>query len=146
LITTPLGLLLLFSYLIHTLFLASIRTKNEMTQTTDSPTRSHESQELPEQLSQEQFDDEVEDELALLLSQGKGGVEAEVVGGAEGGAEGRGGEADEGEGEEDDDESSSSGYESPKDPHPQPPRHRPMEDELDLDFDPTSEEVWMEPL
>jgi hypothetical protein len=61
------------------------------------------------------------------------------------GAEGGAGETDEGEGEEDDDESSSSGYESPEDPHPQPPRMRPMEDELDLNFDP-NEEVGMEPL
>jgi len=73
----------------------------------------------------------------VLLSQGEGG--------AEGGAEGRGGEADEGEEEEEDDEGSSSGYESPKDTHPQPPRRRPTEDELDLDFDP-NEEVGMEPL
>jgi hypothetical protein len=55
-----------------------------MTQTTDSRTRPHKSQELPEQLSQEQFDDQVEVELALLLSQGR--VEAKVVGEAEGGA------------------------------------------------------------
>jgi len=48
-----------FPYLIHTLFLASIRTKHEMTWTTDSATKSHENneqpshggQELPEQLT-----------------------------------------------------------------------------------------------
>jgi hypothetical protein len=93
-----------------------------MTRTTDSATQSyknneqpsHGDQELPEQLTHEQFDDEVEIDLAVLLSQGKGGPEAGVEGGAEGGA----GEADEGEGEEDDDESSSLGYESPEDPHP----------------------------
>jgi hypothetical protein len=115
-----------------------------MMRTTDSATKSHENNEqpshggqgLPEQLTQEQFDDKVEIDLALLLSQGEGG--------AEGGAEGRG-EVDEGEEEKDDDEGSSSGYESPEDPHPQPPRRRPMEDELDLDFDP-KEEVGMEPL
>jgi hypothetical protein len=41
---------------------------------------SHGGQELPEQLTQEQFDDEVEIDLAVLLSQGEGGVEAGVEG------------------------------------------------------------------
>jgi hypothetical protein len=57
-----------------------------MTWTTDSATRSHKNneqpshggQELLEQLTQEQFDDEVEIDLAVLLSQGEGGAEAGV--------------------------------------------------------------------
>ena len=60
----------------------------------------------------------------------------------EGGAEGRAGEATEGEEEEDDDdeddndEDEEEGYVSPKDPFPRKARQRPMEEELDKDFDP----------
>jgi hypothetical protein len=59
----------------------------------------------------------------------------------EGGAEERAGEAAEGEEEEDDDDGNDSeeGYESPKDPFPREARRRPMEEDLDKDFDPNEE-------
>ena len=59
-----------------------------------------------------------------------------------GGAEGRVGEAAEGKEEEDDDnedddeEDSEEGYVSPEDPFPCKARRRPMEEDLDKDFDP----------
>ena len=62
-----------------------------------------------------------------------------------GGAEGRAGEAAEGEEEEDDDdedddnEDSEEGYVSPEDPFPREARRRPMEEDLDKDFDPNKE-------
>ena len=63
----------------------------------------------------------------------------------EGGAEGRAGEATEGEEEEDDDdEDSEEEYVSPKDPFPREARSRPMEEDLDKDFDP-NEEVGIKP-
>ena len=101
-----------------------------MAQTTENNEQpSHGDQELQEELSQQQFDEEVEIALQELLSQGVGGAEGE------GGAKGKG-EADEGEEGEADDEGLSSGYESPEDPHPQPARRRQTEDERDQDFDP----------
>jgi hypothetical protein len=98
----------------------------------------HEGQELEDQLTQEQFDDLLENDVEVMLTQ-------EQLHEEQGAAEGRRGEADDQEEEEDDDTGSSSGYESPEDPHPQPPRQRPMQDELDLDFD-LNKEVGMEPL
>jgi hypothetical protein len=88
--------LLLLHYCTLLLLLHYCRSSSMMTRTIDSANRSHENneqprhggQELPKQLTQEQFDDEVEIDLAVLLSQGDGGAEGEVVGGAEGGAEG----------------------------------------------------------
>ena len=71
----------------------------------------------------------------------------EEEGGAEGGAEGRAGEAAEGEEEDDDDdddEDSEEGYVSPEDPFPREVRRRPMEKDLDKDFDP-NEEVGKKP-
>ena len=60
------------------------------------------------------------------------------------GAEGRAGEAVEGEEEEDDDDDSEEGYVNPKDPFPREARRRPMEEDLDKDFDP-NEEVGIKP-
>ena len=57
--------------------------------------------------------------------------------------EGPKGEAAEGE-EEDDDDDSEEGYESPEDPFPREARRRPMEEDLDKDFDP-NEEVGKKP-
>jgi hypothetical protein len=118
------------------LFLASIRTKHKITRTTDSAARSHENNEQPsqggqvhDQLSQEQFDDEIDKNVALILTQEEYDEE-------QGGEEGREEEADEGEEEEDDDDDLEEGYESPEDPFPRELRRRPMEDELDRDFDP----------
>ena len=57
-----------------------------------------------------------------------------------GGAQGReGGEDAQGKEGDDDDDTSSGGYVSPEDPFPREPRRRPMEDELDKDFDPNNE-------
>jgi hypothetical protein len=61
-------------------------------------------QELEDQLTQEQFDGELENDVDLILTQDQCDEEQER-------AEGRG-EANEGEEEEDDDEDSSGGYES----------------------------------
>ena len=57
--------------------------------------------------------------------------------------EGPEGEAAEGEEEEDDDDSEE-GYVSPEDPFPREARRRPMEEDLDKDFDP-NEEVGKKP-
>ena len=59
----------------------------------------------------------------------------------EGGAEGRAGAATEGKEEEDDLEE---GYESPEDPFPREARRRPMEEDLDKDFD-LNEQVGIKP-
>jgi hypothetical protein len=69
--------------------------------------------------------------------------------GEEEGEEGRAREAARGDDEEDDDEDnddedSKEAYESPKDPFPHEVRQKPMEDELDKDFDP-NEEVEIKP-
>jgi hypothetical protein len=72
----------------------------------------------------------------MMLTQGESDEE-------QGGEEGREGGADEGE-EDDDDDDSEEGYESPEDPFPHELRRRPMEDELDKDFDP-HEEVGIKP-
>jgi hypothetical protein len=79
----------------------------------------------------------------MMLTQGESDEE-------QGGEEGREEEANEGEereaaeGEEDDDDDGdddddSEGYESSEDPFPCEPRQRPMDDELDKDFDPQGE-------
>ena len=53
------------------------------------------------------------------------------------GAEGRAGEA--AEDEEVDDDDSEEGYVSPEDPFPREARRRPMEEDLDKDFNPNEE-------
>jgi hypothetical protein len=106
-----------------------------MSRSTDSAARGlgnselppQEGQEIEDQLTQEQLDEELQNDVDVMLTQED--VHEE---------EAR--EAVEGEEEEDEDESSSSGgYVSPEDPHPTEPRRRPTEDELDPDFDMTSE-------
>ena len=63
----------------------------------------------------------------------------------EGGAEARVGEAAEGEEDEDEEEKNlEEGYVSLKDPFPHEARRRPMEEDLDKDFDP-NEEVGIKP-
>ena len=91
--------------------------------------RTYEEQALEDQLTQEQFDNELEKDLEVMLTQDQCDEK-------EGGAEGRVGEAAEGEEEEDDSEE---GYESPEDPFPREARRRPMEEDLDKDFDPNEE-------
>jgi hypothetical protein len=117
-----------------------------MTQTIDSAARSHENNEQPsqggqvhDQLSQEQLDDEIDKNVALMLTQEEYDKE-------QGGEEGREEEADEGEDEEeeDDDDDLEEGYESPEDPFPREPRWRSTEDELDKDFD-LQDEVGTKP-
>ena len=58
--------------------------------------------------------------------------------------EGPKGEAAEGEEEEDDDDDSEEGYVSPKDPFSYEARRRPMEEDLDKDFD-LNKEVGKKP-
>ena len=118
-------------------FLASIRTKRKiMSRTPDSAARcpkpdeqpTLEEQALEDQLTQEQFDNGVEKDLEVMLTQEQCDEE-----------EGPEGEATEGEEEEDDDDDSEEGYESPKDPFPREARRRPTEEDLDKDFDPNKE-------
>jgi hypothetical protein len=133
-------------YLKHTLFLASIRTKHKMLRIADSAARcpendgqpTHGEQEQEDQLTQEQFDNELKKDVAVMLTQ-------EELDEEQGGAEGREGEATEGkEQEDDDDEGLEEGYESLEDPFPREPRQRPTVDELDMDFDP-NEKVGIRP-
>ena len=89
----------------------------------------YEEQALEDQLTQEQFDNEVEKDLEVMLTQEQCDEE-----------EGEAGEAAEDEEEEDDDDDDSEeGYESPKDPFPREARRRPTEEDLDKDFDPNDE-------
>ena len=92
----------------------------------------YEEQALQDQLTQEQFDNELEKDLEVMLTQERCDEE-------EGGAEGRIGEAAEGEEEEDDDEDSKEGYVSPEDSFPCEARRRPTEEDLDKDVDPNKE-------
>ena len=111
-----------------------------MSQTPDSVARCpehDEEQALEDQLTQEQFNNELEKDLEVMLTQ-------EQCDEKEGGAEGRAGEAAEGEKEDDDDEDSEEGYVSPEDPFPREARRRPTEEDLDKDFDP-NEEVGKKP-
>ena len=85
-----------------------------------------EEQALEDQLTQEQFDNEVEKDLEVMLTQEECDEE-----------EGPEGEAAEGEEEEDDD--SEEGYVSPEDHFPPEVRKRPTEEDLDKDFDPNEE-------
>ena len=88
-----------------------------------------EEQALEDQLTQEQFDNEVEKDLEVMLTQEQCDEE-------EGGA----GEATEGEEEEnDDDDDSEEEYESLEDPFPHEAKRRPTKEDLDKDFDPNKE-------
>ena len=110
-----------------------------MSRTTDRAARCPEHDEQPtleeqaleDQLTQEQFDNEVEKDLEVMLTHEQCDEE-------EGGAEGRAGEVAEGE-EEEDEEDSEEGYVSPEDPFPREARRRPMEKDLHKDFDPNEE-------
>ena len=121
-----------------------------MSRTPDSAARcpehdeqpTYEEQALEDQLTQEQFDNELEKDLEVMLTQEQCDEE-------EGGAEGRAWEAAQGEEEEDDDDDdddddSEEGYVSPEDPFPREARRRPTEQDLDKDFDP-NEEVGIKP-
>ena len=93
----------------------------------------YEEQALEDQLTQVQFNNELEKDLEVMLTQEQCDKE-------EGGAEERAGEAAEGEEEEDDEEEDSEeGYVSPKDPFPCEARRRTTEEDLDKDFDPNKE-------
>ncbi|XP_066306502.1 uncharacterized protein [Miscanthus floridulus] len=127
------------------------RTRHEMSRTSKSASRcpvndeqsSHREQELDDQLTQEQFDNELEKGLEVMLTQEDLVDDEDPVGGAQGR---EGGEDAQGEEGDDDDDTSSGGYVSPEDPFPQEPRRRPTEDELDKDFDPNDEVVPTQPL
>ena len=92
----------------------------------------YEEQALDDQLTQEQFNNELEKDLKVMLTQEQCDEE-------EGGAEGSAWEAAKGEEEDDDDEDSEEGYVSPKNPFPREARRRPTEEDLDKDFDPNDE-------
>ena len=92
-----------------------------------------EEQALEDQLTQEHFDNEVEKDLEVMITQEECDEE-----------EGPEGEAAEGEEVNDDDDDSEEGYESPEDPFPREARRRPTEEDLDKDFDP-NEEVGIKP-
>ena len=89
----------------------------------------YEEQALEDQLTQEQFNNELEKDIEVMLTQEQCDEE-----------EGPEGEATEGEEEEDDDDDDSEeGYESPEDLFPPEARRRPIEEDLDKDFDPNEE-------
>jgi hypothetical protein len=95
-------------------------------------------------LTQEQFNEEVHNDLAAMLTQEPCGEKADERQREKGGAERRAGEAAKGDEEDDDDEDDDDvdeqeGYESPEDPFPHEPRRRLTEEELDKDFDPNEE-------
>ena len=112
-----------------------------MSRTTDSAARCPEHDEQPtleeqaleDQLTQEQFDNEVEKDLEVMLTQEQCDEE-----------EGPEGEATEGEEDDDEEEDLKQGYISPDDPFPCEARWRPTEEDLDKDFDP-NEEVGKKP-
>ena len=103
----------------------------------------NEEQALEDQLTQEQFNNELQKDVEVMLTQEQ--CEEE-----EGGAEGRAGEAAEGEEEEDDDDEddddkdSEEGYVSPEYPFLHEAKRRLMEEDLDKDFD-LNEEVGIKP-
>jgi len=102
-----------------------------------------------EALTEEQFNKDLQNDLAVMLSQDPFNEEADEIGREEGGEERREGEAARGEGEDDDeedddDEDIEEAYESPEDPFPPEVRQRPTEEDLDKDFDP-NKEVQMKP-
>ncbi|XP_066312932.1 uncharacterized protein [Miscanthus floridulus] len=134
-----------------------LTTRHEMSRTSKSASRcpvndeqsSHGEQELDDQLTQEQFDNELEKGLEVMLTQEDLVDDEDPVGGAqgrEGGEDAQGKEGDDDEDEDEDDDTSSGGYVSPEDPFAREPRRRPTEDELDKDFDPNDEVVPTQPL
>ena len=104
-----------------------------MSRTSDSAARCpehdeqpiYEEQALEDQLTQEQFNKEVQNDIEVMLTQEQCDEE-----------EGPEGEAAEGKEEEDDDDDDS---ESPEDPFPREARRRPTEEDLDKNFDPNEE-------
>jgi hypothetical protein len=82
-----------------------------------------------EQLSQEDFDNEVEKGIAVMLTQEESQMKEDE---------------DDDEDDDGDDDSSEDGYVTPEDPFPSPPRQRPTEDDLDEDFN-LNDEVGIKP-
>jgi hypothetical protein len=78
---------------------------------------SHGEQELEDQLTQEQFDNELEKGLEVILTQEELVEDEDPVRGAQGREGGEDVQGKEGDDDEDDD-SSSGGYASPEDPFP----------------------------
>ena len=128
-----------------------------MTQTTNEAPRSPEygatfEEVEQEALTEEQFNKDLQNDLAVMLSQDPFDEEADEIGREEEAEEGRAGEAARGEGEDDDDdddeddddEDEEEAYESLEDPFPPEVRRRPIEEDLDKDFD-LNEEVQMKP-
>ncbi|XP_066355033.1 uncharacterized protein [Miscanthus floridulus] len=110
-----------------------------MTRTTHDATRTPEHGATFEEVEQEvlieeQFNKDLENDLAVMLSQDPFNEEANEIGREEGGEEGRVGEVAGGEEEDDDDdEDEEEAYESPEDPFPPKVRRRPTEEDLDKD-------------
>ena len=125
-----------------------------MTWTTHDATRSPEHGATFEEVEQEaltekQFNKDLENNLAVMLSQDPFDEEADEIGREEEGEEGRAGEAaggdeEDDDDEDDDDEDEEEGYENPEDPFPCEARRRLTEEELDKDFDP-NDEVGIKP-
>jgi len=116
-----------------------------MTQTTDDATQSpehgatFEEAEL-EELTKEQFNKEIQNDIGAMLTQEPFDEEADEIGREERGEEGRVGEAIGGEEEDDeDDEDEEEAYESLEDTFPPE-----ATEELDKDFNP-NKEVGMKP-
>jgi hypothetical protein len=74
--------------------------------------------------------------LGEMLTQDQSNEEGEE---GRAGEAARGGDEEDDDDEEDDHEDEEEAYESPKDPFPREARRRPMEEELDKDFDPNTE-------
>jgi len=119
-----------------------------MSWTTNNSTRcpehepTFEEEEPEDQLTQQQFDDELQKDIAVMLTQEEFDEEAAERNAEEGGAEDRAGEDD--DDEDDDEEDEEEGYESPEDPFPREVRRRLTKEELDKDFD-LNEEVGIKP-
>ena len=117
-----------------------------MSWTADSATRcpehepTFEEEEPEDHLTHQQFNDELQKDIAVMLTQEEFDEEAAERDVEKGGAEGRAGEDD----DDDDDEDEEEGYESVEDPFPREARRRLTEEELDKDFDP-NEKVERKP-
>ena len=141
-------LLDLLTYLKHTfLHLLEQNTKSlEQQSVTRCPEHepTYDEEELEDHLTQQPFNDELQKDIAVMLTQEEFDEEATERNVEEGGAEDRAGEDDDDDVEDNDDEDEEEGYESPRDPFPREARRRLTEEELDKDFDP-NEEVGIKP-
>ena len=94
-------------------------------------------EEPEDHLTQQQFVDELQKDIVVMLTLEEFDEEAAERNAEERGAEDRAGEDD--DDNDDDDEDEEEGYESPDDPFLREARRRLIEEELDKDFDPNKE-------